>query len=73
MVEFGAWLSLVERLVRDQEVRSSNLRAPTNYPLELLNFSGPALQLCAVPLFKKYLGPQCYAVRHLRRGNKVQG
>jgi hypothetical protein len=27
---FGAWLSLVERLVRDQEVRSSNLRAPTN-------------------------------------------
>ena len=26
---FGAWLSLVERLVRDQEVRSSNLRAPT--------------------------------------------
>ncbi len=36
MVEFGAWLSLVERLVRDQEVRSSNLRAPTN-----------SLQLCA--------------------------
>ncbi len=30
MRKFGAWLSLVERLVRDQEVRSSNLRAPTN-------------------------------------------
>src|ERR1019366_7167386 len=26
---FGAWLSLVERLVRDQEVQSSNLCAPT--------------------------------------------
>ena len=26
----GAWLSLVERLVRDQEVASSNLVAPTS-------------------------------------------
>ena len=32
LVLFGAWLSLVERLVRDQEVQSSNLCAPTNYP-----------------------------------------
>ncbi len=30
---FGAWLSLVERLVRDQEVRSSNLRAPTTFSI----------------------------------------
>ena len=29
MEVFGAWLSLVERLVRDQEVQSSNLCAPT--------------------------------------------
>ena len=29
LVLFGAWLSLVERLVRDQEVQSSNLCAPT--------------------------------------------
>ena len=29
MKVFGAWLSLVERLVRDQEVQSSNLCAPT--------------------------------------------
>ena len=28
---FGAWLSLVERLVRDQEVQSSNLCAPTTF------------------------------------------
>jgi hypothetical protein len=27
---FGAWLSLVERLVRDQEVGGSNPLAPTN-------------------------------------------
>ena len=32
---FGAWLSLVERLVRDQEVRSSNLRAPTILQLKM--------------------------------------
>ena len=32
---FGAWLSLVERLVRDQEVRSSNLRAPTIFQRNL--------------------------------------
>ena len=31
MKVFGAWLSLVERLVRDQEVQSSNLCAPTNF------------------------------------------
>ena len=29
---FGAWLSLVERLVRDQEVGGSNPLAPTIYP-----------------------------------------
>ena len=29
---FGAWLSLVERLVRDQEAGGSNPLAPTNYP-----------------------------------------
>ena len=28
--DIGAWLSLVERLVRDQEAESSNLSAPTN-------------------------------------------
>ena len=28
----GAWLSLVERLVRDQEAGGSNPIAPTNYP-----------------------------------------
>ena len=28
---FGAWRSLVARLVRDQEVPSSNLGAPTTY------------------------------------------
>jgi hypothetical protein len=28
---FGAWLSLVERLVRDQEAGGSNPLAPTNY------------------------------------------
>ena len=27
----GAWLSLVERLVRDQEVEGSNPSAPTNF------------------------------------------
>jgi hypothetical protein len=27
---FGAWLSLVERLVRDQEAGGSNPLAPTN-------------------------------------------
>ena len=31
MKAFGAWLSLVERLVRDQEVQSSNLCAPTTF------------------------------------------
>ncbi len=30
MDEFGAWLSLVERLVRDQEAGGSNPLAPTN-------------------------------------------
>jgi hypothetical protein len=29
---FGAWLSLVERLVRDQEAGGSNPLAPTIYP-----------------------------------------
>ena len=33
---FGAWLSLVERLVRDQEAGGSNPLAPTN-----LNFFRP--------------------------------
>ena len=28
--QFGAWLSLVERLVRDQEAGGSNPLAPTN-------------------------------------------
>ena len=28
---FGAWLSLVERLVRDQEAGGSNPLAPTNF------------------------------------------
>jgi hypothetical protein len=28
----GAWLSLVERLVRDQEAGGSNPLAPTTYP-----------------------------------------
>ena len=46
MKVFGAWLSLVERLVRDQEVQSSNLCAPTILfnPLHFsngsLNFTG---------------------------------
>jgi hypothetical protein len=40
---FGAWLSLVERLVRDQEVRSSNLRAPTNSSIPM-NMSPKLLQ-----------------------------
>src|SRR5258708_5887531 len=31
----GAWLSLVERLVRDQEAGGSNPLAPTNYPSAL--------------------------------------
>jgi serine/threonine protein kinase len=30
LVQFGAWLSLVERLVRDQEAGGSNPLAPTN-------------------------------------------
>ena len=30
METFGAWLSLVERLVRDQEAGGSNPLAPTN-------------------------------------------
>ena len=29
----GAWLSLVERLVRDQEAGGSNPLAPTNYEI----------------------------------------
>jgi hypothetical protein len=29
--QFGVWLSLVERLVRDQEVASTNLVTPTRY------------------------------------------
>ena len=29
VIDFGAWRSLVARLVRDQEVPSSNLGAPT--------------------------------------------
>lgn len=29
IVQFGAWLSLAERLVRDQEVGGSNPLAPT--------------------------------------------
>ena len=30
LIQFGAWLSLVERLVRDQEAGGSNPLAPTN-------------------------------------------
>jgi hypothetical protein len=30
LILFGAWLSLVERLVRDQEAGGSNPLAPTN-------------------------------------------
>ena len=33
--QVGAWLSLVERLVRDQEVGGSNPLAPTNSPIEI--------------------------------------
>jgi hypothetical protein len=33
---FGAWLSLVERLVRDQEVGGSNPLAPTKTPFNNL-------------------------------------
>jgi hypothetical protein len=32
---FGAWLSLVERLVRDQEAGGSNPLAPTNFPFNI--------------------------------------
>jgi hypothetical protein len=46
MVRFGAWLSLVERLVRDQEVRSSNLRAPTNAFNYLRITSLPQISSC---------------------------
>ena len=35
---FGAWLSLVERLVRDQEVEGSNPSAPTNTFNKLTNY-----------------------------------
>ena len=34
----GAWLSLVERLVRDQEVASSNLVAPTKNTDKIAGF-----------------------------------
>lgn len=32
---FGAWLSLVERLVRDQEVGGSNPLAPTKFSFKI--------------------------------------
>ena len=35
----GVWLSLVERLVRDQEAEGSNPFTPTKKPLILLNKS----------------------------------
>ena len=37
----GAWLSLVERLVRDQEVGGSNPLAPTKSPLRRTDLPPP--------------------------------
>lgn len=37
-VAIGVWLSLVERLVRDQEVASSNLVTPIFYKAEFLQY-----------------------------------
>ena len=45
---FGAWLSLVERLVRDQEVRSSNLRAPTNPIKDIATIATSKVNNCDV-------------------------
>ena|GEM_PF-2132727 len=47
----GAWLSLVERLVRDQEVAGSNPAAPTKFFQSVYEWrSGPPeSRLCAWP------------------------
>ena len=55
----GAWLSLVERLVRDQEVGGSNPLAPTIYPLKSLSESTaegmvlPAVSLSLCPILER--------------------
>ena len=40
LVKFGAWLSLVERLVRDQEAGGSNPLAPTNFSFKINHLRG---------------------------------
>ncbi len=47
----GAWLSLVERLVRDQEVGGSNPLAPTIY-LPSFQIITAAGSFCSEPLFR---------------------
>jgi hypothetical protein len=51
----GAWLSLVERLVRDQEAGGSNPLAPTNPTLSLARRNWPSVRFgrCA----KSPVGP----------------
>ena len=54
---FGAWLSLVERLVRDQEAGGSNPLAPTKYPSRFqkhvaeLRDLAQSIQIGTVPSF----------------------
>ncbi len=43
-LDVGAWLSLVERLVRDQEAGGSNPLAPTKSPLQIGNLCACAVR-----------------------------
>lgn len=43
-LQFGAWLSLAERLVRDQEVGGSNPLAPTIFLNDMMMQQGIRLQ-----------------------------
>ena len=62
IARFGAWLSLVERLVRDQEAGGSNPLAPTTYlsrfeiPTADLSNSAELICIAIVPSFVPILG-----------------
>src|SRR4051812_31110634 len=65
---FGVWLSLVERLVRDQEVASSNLVTPTLFnfkPIRDLDYL-PVFGSAAFPNRVSGYIPACAATRYGR-------
>jgi hypothetical protein len=67
----GAWLSLVERLVRDQEVEGSNPSAPTNYPSRFQNHAGRLRSLAWIASFASVpSGARNYPVRSDPCGNR---